>query len=361
MQRFTWSMLVGSITLGVVVVVFVVFTASFTHEPTSVAPVFVPEVSNSILKGENQPKSSSFLVFPDMMLGRAVASVSQKNGGYEYVFANLLGEDGRMFSQYEFIIANLEGPITDFRARTQKSISFAFEPIVAEVLKNYGFDALSLANNHGNDQGSRGFEDTKKFLSEQGIGYFGNPVKEHEVESVLVQEVGSRKIGFIGFNLTDHVVDNKNLQAIIASTKKQSDFVVVFPHWGAEYQRYPTSSQKTWARLFVDAGADVVIGHHPHVVQIVEVYDGKPIFYSLGNFVFDQYFSQETQEGFGVGVVVDDPTVSYDLIPYTIPKSRPTLMSLTQRQIFFEALAHDSVLDKSHKEQLRLGSVVFVR
>lgn len=318
-------------------------------------------VLNYFVVGEPESRSSaSMLLFPDMMLGRNVASLSAKGDGFDYPFQRLEGIERQFFRGFNLLVANLEGPITSFRASTQKSISFGFDPAVVPVLKKYGFDLLSLANNHGNDQGKQGLADTRKYLDQAGIGHFGDPLRE-DSSFVAIREVGGMDIAFVGFNLTDHRVDDTVLTKTIQNARASADLVVVFVHWGAEYSRYPTNQQKEWGKLFIDSGADVVVGHHPHVVETVEVYNNHPIFYSLGNFIFDQYFSKETQEGLGVGAVAGAKTIKYYLIPYTIPKSQPTLMGHAERQIFLQNLARDSKLDDVWARQVVSGVLEFMK
>lgn len=295
-------------------------------------------------KGEVQSDPVvSIIFFPDMMLGRNVAALSRKYGSYEYPFQKLAGDEQLFFRGFDLGVANLEGPVTEYRAPYQKEISFAFDPEVASVLQQHRINMVSLANNHGNDQGARGLEDTKKYLTAVGVRFMGHPVRESE-EDIAYETVGGQTIAFIGFNLTDHAPGDEKLKEVIMAGKLQADAVFVFVHWGVEYQRYPTQEQERLSRLFIDWGADAVIGHHPHVVQTMAAHDGKLIFYSLGNFIFDQYFSPETEEGLALGVIVQPNEMKYYLIPYRIPHSQPTLMEYEERRIFLEKMAADSRL-----------------
>jgi len=301
-------------------------------------------------------KISSVLFIPDLMFDRDVEKLAGENGGFEYLFNPLFNLEGQFFRGTDLIVANLEGPITNKRIKNQKSISFAFDPKVGKVLSKYNFGLLGLANNHGYDQGRVGFNDTINFLKEDKIDYFGHPLKER-YEDIRVLDLGGQRLAFIAFNLTDHKVDEENLKGIISQANSESDFTVVFVHWGQEYQRKPSVYQRDLAKLFIDNGADVVVGHHPHVVQTIEMYKNKPIFYSLGNFIFDQYFSQATQEGLMVGAVFTPSENKFYLIPYTIPQSRPTLMLYADRQKFLDKLADDSMVDEAMKSIIKLGMI----
>jgi poly-gamma-glutamate synthesis protein (capsule biosynthesis protein) len=110
-------------------------------------------------------------------------------------------------------------------------------------------------------------------------------------------------------------------------------------HWGEEYRDVSNKRQQTLGRALIDAGADVIIGHHPHVVEEIELYRGKPIFYSLGNFIFDQYFSKETQEGLAVKISVGDKKAAYELIPVDLHKSQPKRMSSDAEEKWLEELS----------------------
>ena len=131
--------------------------------------------------------------------------------------------------------------------------------------------------------------------------YYGDPNNANEIGTVIVKN--GIRIGIVGF----HEFSYMNFDKVFAEIEKlrpQVDFLVVTPHWGVEYQSLPTEKQRKWATEFIDSGADAVIGSHPHVIQNIEEYRGKKIYYSLGNFAFDQYFSKETMTGAGVQVVV---------------------------------------------------------
>jgi poly-gamma-glutamate synthesis protein (capsule biosynthesis protein) len=177
-------------------------------------------------------------------------------------------------------------------------------------LKIAGFDILNLANNHFGNQGRPGMLYTYDHLTANGIGYVGAGRNDTEAHGAKTLEVDGYKLAFLGYNDVEPVAytakpdtpglawatDDK-VRAGVAAAAAASDFVVVNVHWGNEYTPDPTDRQRALARLMVDAGADVVIGHHPHVVQATEFYRGAFIAYSLGNFVFDQMWSVETQQG----------------------------------------------------------------
>ena len=244
-------------------------------------------------------KKLTILAFGDIMLDRNVYLAVKKAGDFNFPFLKI----DSLLRGADLRIANLEGPITDFDSVSigNTRMRFTISPQFLEPLKTR-FDVLSLANNHILDFGEIGYAQTKEKLGSAGIGYFGDYKNRKENLAKIIEKNGI-KIGWVGY----HGLADKNLSEVadeIKTIKSQSDFVVVFAHWGAEYAQEPSESQKQEARLFIDSGADLIIGSHSHVVQSSEKYQGKKIFYSLGNFIFDQYFSEETMKGLGVEILL---------------------------------------------------------
>ena len=137
-------------------------------------------------------------------------------------------------------------------------------------------------------------------------------------------------------------LDVKKAEAVVSALKGSVDWVIVSIHWGEEYDQYVNTAQQNLAHALIDRGADAIVGHHPHVVQGVEVYKNKPIFYSLGNFIFDQYFSVETQQGLAVSLEFSDDGVAYALQPFKAAAGRITLLAGQEKQDFL-----DEVMKKS--------------
>ncbi len=281
-------------------------------------------------KGESDYKGPITIVaFGDVMLGRFVRTLMDQNG-MDYPFAkagDLKGAD--------FVHANFEGPIKENEVATSKSISFRFKPDVIWPLKASGINIVNIANNHALDQGWGGRDDTKRFLNEAGIRFFGQPKNEKE-DNVYIGEVNGKKIAFIGYDDTIFKVDENSARELISGLEDQVDFTIVSIHWGVEYKHQPIQRKVYLAHLFADSGADLVIGHHPHVVQTMEIYNGVPIFYSLGNFVFDQYWSLDTQEGLGIGAELFDNKIVLYLYPYKLPQSQPQFIEGDEKAAFLE-------------------------
>lgn len=261
------------------------------------------------------------LAFGDIMLGRYVRVLMERNDDLYYPFKKTFGNK-EWIGQFDLITANLEGPITERYITGGLSLTFGFPPDTAQILSNLGFDAVSLANNHTNNRGDAGYEETKKFLSEAGVGYYGH-YKDVDLSPVYYKKVKGKKIAFIGLNDTFGKLDVDKALALIEREKPGVDYIIVFPHWGHEYQGVHDKRQEELAKKFIDAGADTVLGHHPHVVQDVGEYNGKKIFYSLGNYVFDQYFRQDVQEGLAIGITIENDEFKYEIYPMKSEASQP--------------------------------------
>ncbi|MDO8499539.1 MAG: AmmeMemoRadiSam system protein B [bacterium] len=274
-------------------------------------------------KIEKKP-SASILNFGDMMLDRSVAKAIDKNGP-GYLLDDLAGGEGRFFAGVDAVGANLEGPFANVRRDTSKSIAFRFDPSLIAELKKYNFTTLNCANNHTYDMGADGFSESLANLNKAGIDCYGAQYSVGE-KSVLYKTVGNFNVAFVGLNDTNTRLDMDDVSKIIKEAKTKADKVVVNIHWGEEYKNISNTRQRAVAHAMIDAGADAIIGHHPHVVEEMEIYNNRPIFYSLGNFIFDQYFSKETQEGLSVGLVFYNDKISIYVFPLKSVKSQPLQM-----------------------------------
>src|SRR3989344_7214299 len=273
-------------------------------------------------KGSSEYDNSiSVLNFGDAMFDRLVeAKMKTGKDPFEYI----KGVEGNFLKGVDFIAANLEGPITENSNCQKKSYSFRFDQSIAKLLSLNNIGLVNLANNHSLDCYEMGLDDTKKYLDEQGIGYFGGG--RFLEDSFIIRSVGEKKAAFVGIDDTLGMIDINNFYPLIARLKEDNDYVIVNIHWGNEYNKLPSQAQKDTAHKLIDSGADVVFGHHPHVIEPVEIYKNKPIFYSLGNFIFDQQ-TKETNEGIGVGAVLGGKHQSYYIFPYKISDTQPKLLS----------------------------------
>lgn len=251
----------------------------------------------------------------DIMLDRGVRNSVNKNFGGDY---SILFEKLGILKKSDIVFANLEGTASDKGRDLGNLYSFRMDPEVVPALRGAGISILSVANNHVGDWGREAYIDTLARLRENEISYTGGG-SLLEAESPTIIEKHGIKIGYLGFSdvgpnymkATEEedgilLASNPRFDAIVANAAKQVDHLVVSFHWGEEYKTKHNSRQEYLAHKAIDAGAKLVIGHHPHVVQDTEVYSPKSctqsscagfIAYSLGNFIFDQRFSEATMQG----------------------------------------------------------------
>ncbi|WP_423802385.1 CapA family protein [Neobacillus sp. SAB-20_R2A] len=224
-----------------------------------------------------------------------------------------------IFQEDDLTTVNLETTLTNSTQKAQKTFRFKGDPSYAEILKLGGIEAVNLANNHIHDYLQKGYTDTIEALKNQQIGYFG-------YENQYITTVKGVKIGALGFEgwQDTREVRNKVSQGINQLREQGAQIVLVHFHWGVERQYVPTASQKSLARFAIDSGADLILGHHPHVVQGIEEYNGKFIVYSLGNFMFggnrnpsdkDTYVFQQTFH-LENGVLTDKKEIN--VVPFSI-------------------------------------------
>jgi AmmeMemoRadiSam system protein B len=309
----------------------------------------------SFSPGEIQDRSATTLLFlGDMMFDRTVEDRMKKSQFALYPFDLIRGNEGRMFRGQDAVIGNLEGPITPTYRAPEKENDFAFAPQVASLLKNVGITVVSQANNHTLDQGRPGADDSHAYLEKEGIVWVGDQVKTDPSISLRNISLRGREIALIGLNSVGIPIDDPSVESVFlhAST---SAYRIVYMHWGEEYQSRPNESQVAFAHWLIDHGADAVIGSHPHWMQSIESYHGKPIAYSLGNFIFDQDWSTETQYGLMVGLVLRPTGSELSLFPITIRKSQPVLLTGDERQKRLDTLA--DISDASLSTQIKDGVV----
>lgn len=256
----------------------------------------------------------------DVMLSRGIGKIMERLNDFAYPFRALR----ELTSGADVAVVNLEGPISS-RGKIYGSIySFRADPRAVEGLLYAGIDVVSLANNHTGDYGPDALLDTLALLDRNGIGVVGGGVTETEAAKPYVVSINGLKIAFIGvtalapgwltragslpavMSLDEPALVNAIAQARVDG----ADMVAVLLHWGNEYETKHTKEQGVFARKLIDRGVTMVIGHHPHVVQEVEMYGGGVIAYSLGNFVFDQNFSADTAQGLLLEIGIQDKKIT---------------------------------------------------
>jgi len=253
-------------------------------------------------------------VVGDVMLSRKVGRLMNENG-VDYPVKKVAD----YLADADFTFCNLESPISTKGTKLPgKGIWFRAEPYTVEALQMSGFDLVCLANNHMMDYQEPALLETGEILDEAGILHIGSGANKEEAAKIEITEVKGVKIAWIAYSemadlffsfeyprrlraeedkagINSYNIDN--ICADIKSVRDQVDIVIVTLHWGLEYQDYPQDYQTAHAHKMIDSGADLIIGHHPHCIQGMEAYKNGLIFYSLGNFIFDQDWSEQTKQG----------------------------------------------------------------
>lgn len=250
-------------------------------------------------------REASILFVGDMMFDRTIR-LAMQNEGEDFVLSCVT----ETLANADLVVGNLEGPITEYPSKSLGSVigspdnfMFTFPTTTAFMLKRHNIGLVSLANNHATNFGGDGIVQTKEWLSRAGVRHFGDPFVS-ENDRVARVEIGNILFSFIGWSDWTGGT-SAEVETQIETEKATGRTVVIMAHWGEEYVT-PTANQRALARRFVDAGADLIIGAHPHVVQEREFYKGVPIYYSLGNFVFDQYWDEDVRTGLLVRVMFDE-------------------------------------------------------
>ncbi len=268
-------------------------------------------------------KEINIVFVGDIMLGRGVAGQIEKYGDYRYPFLKIAGEIGKA----DLAFGNLEGPISVRGVNNKIKYSFRFNPLVIEGLRFAGFDVLSLANNHIFDWGREAIEDTVSILEANEISPVGAGKNYLEANNPVIKEINGTRIAFFAYSDIEpnaraleatkdkagrSSFDIERIKEEIYAMKRLeiADVIIVSFHWGEEYQRRSNKFQQEIGRSLVEAGADLIVGHHPHVVQEIERYKNGWIAYSLGNFVFDQNFSEDTMKGLMLKAEIKDKKIS---------------------------------------------------
>lgn len=271
-----------------------------------------------------KPPSATILFGGDMMFDRSIREYASQYGG-DYLFSCL----DTTLSAPDLVVANLEGPITDNPSVSVGSApggpgnyTFTFPPSTAALLARHHIGAVTLANNHIYNQGVAGVRSTIAYLSAAGVANFGDPLA-FAAADLTVNGVPLALIGYNEFIPEGGTASTTLAQ--IAAAKAAGRVPIVFAHWGVEYATTSPERVVTLAHEFVDAGAAAIIGAHPHVVEQHEVYDGAPIYYSLGNLIFDQYFSDAVDHGLLVELSVSKGAASVvKEIPVALTRDRRT-------------------------------------
>lgn len=241
----------------------------------------------------------------DIMLGRSVNDQllsTHDRFPFNYTADYLKG--------FDLTVGNLECVVSTLGRPEPKQFTFEASPLGFRRLVAAGFDIVSLANNHSGDYGKDAFMDMLQHLPNYEITPLGGGANLAAAHQPAIRTLRTTTVAFLAYceigpenfqataTTPGHAwLDPDVMRADIAKVRRQADYVIVFTHWGIEYQPLESDQQQAMARLAIEAGADFVVGAHPHVIQPYEMYHGKPIIYSLGNFVFDMMYSEDVRHG----------------------------------------------------------------
>ena len=331
----------------IILIILALFTSIFVY--TQKSKIFNLENQNKLEKVldnkkefEVKEKSLSVLMVGDIMTDRYIRKQINREGEASNFVQNYLNNLSDVNKNYDYVVANLEGPITESKSKSLnddgtygKDLLFTFPTSTTEILNFLNIKIVSLANNHTDNFYYAGYKSTQKFLKEASIKYFGNPYNSSsEVNNIDAEKYDNKKnninssenlseifcqkeicVAYIGYNqftknnnsglIIKEIERLKNLNIENKEKYQRVDFIIVMPHWGEEYEKQANKNQEKLAREWIDAGADAIIGAHPHVIQNSEVYKGKYIYYSLGNYIFDQWFNSDVQNGLGVNIIFE--------------------------------------------------------
>ena len=302
-----------------------------------VAPTSLSWLSIQFGQFRDQPDEpvSRVLFAGDVLLGRAVERYFKT-----YPTETSLQHLNELIATYDQFVINFEAAIPNVHVPTP-DFGFQFSVATATVARHIpGGTWASLANNHSFDFGDAGYRNTRTALETAEVVPFGHPQQRTQDELTLEGE--SDMVHVLAFNDVGVTLDLDVASTQIDSLKAtQNSIVVVYIHWGDEYVAYPNDRQRAIAQALAVAGADLIVGHHPHVVQSIERVDGTLVLYSLGNTVFDQYFSREVQEGLLAGVQYDERGWSVALYPISslTSRHRPQLLDGEERAAALQTLA----------------------
>jgi len=298
---------------------------------------------------ESKVKSVELVFGGDVMLSRQVNSRMAKYNDYTWPFLKIAD----FFQSVDIAIINLESPFsitTDYVVPTG-SFTFKANPLSSSGLVLAGIDLVSLANNHTLNQGRKGLEETFKILNEHGIEYVGAGNNELEARQAKIFSINGEQFAFLAYAYPNDnsvatesragiaTMDIDNMQADVRRLKEEGNIVIVNMHAGIEYVTKPNWQQTDFAQAAIEAGAEAVIGHHPHWPQTFEFYQDKPIIYSLGNLVFDQMFSLETRQGLLAKMSWKNGWEKIELVPIKI-------YDYGQPEIISDEVERKSILEK---------------
>ena len=283
----------------------------------------------------------------DMMFSRHVHTAAERHG-----FKALFDYVRPVFLASDYNTGNFEQPVVldDTTAGAPREINFKTGAAAVQTLKEVNFTTVSLANNHIMDYGAEGLRDTLAVFEKEGIAAVGAGLDLDEAMRIDYRTINGIRIATLGFTDVYPLINPldrggeasdpagyaaasgrpgvlaakpHHVAPLIQRARHNADLVIVHMHWGEEYNSTITAAERDLARSMVDLGADIIIGHHPHVLKPVEIYNGAVIFYSLGNFIFDQGFSRTKMSAVAQYKLMDDGSARVEITPLSIREARP--------------------------------------
>jgi len=323
---------------------FSVPTYSFGEYLTKIFKERAPNFSFAVRPAQYTAQAGngdSLIFVGDVLLARNIEFLMMQNGA-QYPYGGLSFSE---FGKNPKVIGNFESSIPRQHVPTPiKQIDFSTDKKYVPAFRKAGFTHVSLANNHSLDFGTAEFSYTVETLEANGVETFGHQtvLSNQSVEFIELNEV---MVAIIGIHTLHRLPTYSELQEVFKFASQRSDFQIVYVHWGSEYKMVHNTRQREAAERFIDAGADLVVGHHPHVVQDIQLINDVPVFYSLGNYIFDQYDSVTTQQGLVLHLDFSELR-SISLLPVSSEQklSQPAMMSKEKHTQFLLDLAKRSDL-----------------
>jgi poly-gamma-glutamate synthesis protein (capsule biosynthesis protein) len=258
-----------------------------------------PSAVGDIAREAKEENNIRLLFVGDIFFDRSIRTVMRERGD-DFPLSCV----AERLHEYDLVVGNLEGPITAFSSVAEGSavgspenFQFTFPTSTAAALQRANIQLVNLGNNHIGNFGREGMEMTKRHLNAASVRYFGGQAMDIPIYRYISDD---RELSFVSYNEFGGLSVASTTE-LIAREEKEGRMVFVYAHWGEEYQP-PPAHVRAAARAFIDAGASAVFGSHPHVVLEKEVYEGRPVYYSLGNFLFDQYWNREVRNGLAVEI-----------------------------------------------------------
>lgn len=312
-MKYPKTTILISLLIVFLVVNYLITTKNSSPLLTTLSPKNLP---SPVIKKESE--SIKLLAFGDLMLGRHVETLISRG---ENMFENIKQLNDNPFNEKDYILVNLENPITNSEISQEKSINLKMSPQNVSQLTNNGINLVSLANNHIEDYFQTGIDDTLYYLDLNLIEHFGIQ------NQPLIKDKNGIRLAFFGINALWGEIEP--FFEMIKEIKKEVDYVIIFIHWGEEYNSSPSKRQTELGHKLIDSGAHLILGSHPHTTQPIENYNNGVIFYSLGNFIFDQ-LDPITAKELGVEINIEKNKINFHLLPMTVKNFKPEFLPLEE-------------------------------